>query len=114
MWTWSAAWGTTVSLLGVAARFHEVRFVVSNLGVFDFETADHSMRLRSLHPGVTVEEVTESTGFDLAVGDAGAGGAEPAETRLPTPETRLPTPQELDLVRDFLDPARTRDREINT
>ena len=28
----------------------EVRRVVSNLGVFDFETDDHRMRLRSVHP----------------------------------------------------------------
>ncbi len=34
-----------------AARFHEIRRVVSNLGVFDFETPNHSMRLRSVHPG---------------------------------------------------------------
>ena len=30
----------------VAARFHRIPRVVSNLGVFDFETPDHSMRLR--------------------------------------------------------------------
>jgi hypothetical protein len=38
-------------------RFHEIRRVVSNLGVFDFETPDRTMRLRSHHPGVTVDEV---------------------------------------------------------
>jgi acyl CoA:acetate/3-ketoacid CoA transferase beta subunit len=93
--------------LGIAARFHDVRCVVSNLGVFDFETPDHSMRLRSVHPGVTVEEVMESTGFDLTVGGGGTGAAEP-------PETRMPTPEELDLIRGFLDPAGARDREIQT
>ena len=41
------------------------RVVVSNLGVFDFETPDHAMRLRSVHPGVTVEEIVEATGFEL-------------------------------------------------
>ena len=41
--------------------------MVSNLGVFDFETPDHVMRLRSVHPGVTVEEIVEATGFELAV-----------------------------------------------
>ena len=34
-----------------AARFHEIRFVVTNLAVLDFETPDHRMRLRSVHPG---------------------------------------------------------------
>ena len=35
-----------------ALRFHDVRRVVSNLGVFDFETPDRTMRLCSYHPGV--------------------------------------------------------------
>jgi acyl CoA:acetate/3-ketoacid CoA transferase beta subunit len=38
----------------VAGRFHEIRRVVSNLGVFDFETPNHSMRLRTVHPGNTL------------------------------------------------------------
>jgi acyl CoA:acetate/3-ketoacid CoA transferase beta subunit len=84
-----------------ATRFHEIRFVVSNLGVFDFETPDKVMRLRSAHPGVTVDEITEATGFDLVV---------PSEV----PETRLPTPQEIELIRTVLDPRGARDREIRT
>src|SRR5205823_1187423 len=51
---------------GVEA-FHEIRAVVTNLGVFDFETPDRSMRVRSLHPGVEMGEVLEGTGFDLDV-----------------------------------------------
>jgi acyl CoA:acetate/3-ketoacid CoA transferase beta subunit len=82
-----------------ATRFHEIRRVVSNLGVFDFETPDHRMGLRSVHPGVSVAEVVEATGFELVV---------PAEV----PETRLPTPEELDLIRTVLDPRGLRDREI--
>ena len=82
-----------------ATRFHEIRHVVSNLGVFDFETPDRVMRLRSVHPGVTVEEVIEATGFDLVVpADVGA--------------TRLPTPKELDLIRTVLDPRGLREREV--
>jgi acyl CoA:acetate/3-ketoacid CoA transferase beta subunit len=41
----------------VASRFHRIPRVVSNLGVFDFATADHSMRLVSVHPGVTLDDV---------------------------------------------------------
>ncbi|HEX3839653.1 MAG TPA: CoA-transferase [Acidimicrobiales bacterium] len=82
-----------------ATRFHEIRRVVSNLGVFDFETPDHVMRLRSVHPGVTVEEIVEATGFSLVI---------PAEV----PDTRLPTPEELTLLRDVLDPKGLRDREV--
>jgi acyl CoA:acetate/3-ketoacid CoA transferase beta subunit len=36
----------------VASRFHEIRRVVSNFGVFDFETPDHAMRLVSVHPEI--------------------------------------------------------------
>ena len=39
-----------------AARFHEIRRVVTNLCVLDFQTPDHSMRLASVHPGVGVEK----------------------------------------------------------
>ena len=42
-----------------AARFHEIRRVVTNLCVLDFQTPDHSMRLASVHPGVGVDEVVE-------------------------------------------------------
>ena len=82
-----------------AARFHELRVVVTNLAVLDFQTPDHGMRLRSAHPGVTAGDVTAATGFPLAV---------PGEV----PVTRLPTAQELALIRDRLDPAGLRDREI--
>ena len=75
-----------------ATKFHEIRHVVSNLGVFDFETPDQVMRLRSVHPGVTVEEIVEATGFELVI---------PADV----PETRLPTPEELELIRTVLDPG---------
>ncbi len=82
-----------------ATRFHEIRRVISNLGVFDFETPDRVMRLRSVHPGVGVDEVVEATGFALVI---------PEEV----PETRPPTPEELDLIRTVLDPTGLRDREV--
>jgi hypothetical protein len=37
--------------------------------VLDFETPDHRMRLRSVHPGVSVDEVVEATGFALVLPD---------------------------------------------
>jgi len=43
--------------------------VVSNLGVFDFAGPDHAMRVVSLHPGVTLDEVREATSFDLWADD---------------------------------------------
>jgi acyl CoA:acetate/3-ketoacid CoA transferase beta subunit len=84
---------------GAAAEFHEIRRVVTNLAVLDFESPDHSMRLRSVHPRVTVEAVQSATGFPLVI---------PAEV----PETRAPTDDDLRLLRDVLDPTSTRDAEF--
>jgi acyl CoA:acetate/3-ketoacid CoA transferase beta subunit len=82
-----------------ATRFHQIRHVVSNLGVFDFETPEHVMRLRSHHPGVSIKEIVEATGFKLVIPND-------------VPETRLPTPEELTLLREVLDPKGLRDREV--
>ena len=87
--------------LGPAARFHQIRRVISNLGVFDFESPDQAMRLRSAHPGVTVEAITAATGFPLVLPD-------------PVPATRAPTADELRLIREVLDPAGLRRRELAT
>jgi len=81
------------------ARFHDVRRVVSNLGVFDFATPDHRMRLVSLHPGVTLKEVVENTGFELVLPPAPV-------------ETRTPSDAELRWLREVIDPASTRDSEV--
>jgi acyl CoA:acetate/3-ketoacid CoA transferase beta subunit len=84
-----------------ATRFHHIARVVSNLGVFDFETEGRTMRLRSFHPGVTVDEIVAATSFELVIDDDVA-------------ETRLPTPEELDLLRTVLDPRSLRDRELKS
>jgi acyl CoA:acetate/3-ketoacid CoA transferase beta subunit len=72
---------------GVGKPLGHVRSVVSNLGVFDF--AGDRMRLASLHPGVTVDEVQENTGFEVEIAD-----------NLAT--TRDPTDEELRLIREVL------------
>ncbi|MFG2826726.1 CoA-transferase subunit beta [Streptomyces sp. NPDC048434] len=84
-----------------ATRYHRIPRVVSDLGVFDFETADRAMRLASVHPGVTVEEIQEATGFPLAL---------PGEV----PRTREPTAIELRLIRTVLDPEGRRNGEVPT
>ncbi len=82
-----------------SSRFHEIRRVVSNLGVFDFKTPDRSMRLASVHPGVRVADVVENTGFELAIeGDV--------------PESRAPTDAELRLLRERIDPDGAGRREV--
>jgi len=82
-----------------ASRFHHLRRVVSNLGVFDFESPDRSMRLRSVHPGVTVDEVRDNTGFELVLPED-------------VPETRTPSVGELTLIREVLDPDALRHGEV--
>lgn len=79
-------------------QFHELRRVVSNLGVFDFETPDNTMRLRSVHPGVTVDEIVEATAFELVVPDD-------------VPDSRVPDNDELELM-DVIDPKGMRHREV--
>ena len=83
----------------VASRFHEIRRVVTNLCVIDFETPDHRMRLRSVHPGVAVGEVVEATGFELVVPDE-------------VPVSRLPTDEELRLLYEVIDPTNLRGKEV--
>ena len=56
----------------------DLRLIVTNLAVLDFGGAGHAIRIVSLHPGVTLQEVRDNTGFDLQAD-------EPGETPAPTP-----------------------------
>jgi acyl CoA:acetate/3-ketoacid CoA transferase beta subunit len=78
---------------------HEIRRVVTNLAVLDFDTPDHHMRLASVHPGVSVDDVVAATGFELVIPDD-------------VPTTRTPTDEELTVLREVLDPKSFRDREL--
>jgi acyl CoA:acetate/3-ketoacid CoA transferase beta subunit len=80
------------------ARFHDVHRVVTNLGVLDFNGPDHTMRLVSTHPGVSVEDVQAQTSFPLATDDVAV--------------TREPSDEELRLIREVLDPRGLREREV--
>jgi acyl CoA:acetate/3-ketoacid CoA transferase beta subunit len=86
-------------LSAAIAGFHELRMVVTNLAVLDFGGPEHSMRLRSVHPGVSVTDVADATGFVLAA-------------PLRVPQTRLPTAAELAIIREQLDPDSRRDLEL--
>ena len=76
-----------------AAKPH-IASVITNLGVFDFNGPDHQLQLLSLHPGVSLEDVTANTGFEIAVKSE--------------EETPLPSDEELALIREVLDPLSTR------
>ena len=83
-----------------ASRYHDLRRVVTDLAVFDFAPDTGAMRLVSVHPGVTVDEVQAATGFELTVVDE-------------VSETRLPTDEELRLIREVIDPRGLRDKEVS-
>lgn len=79
---------------------HEIRRVITNLGVFDFETPDNRMRVRSLHPGVSLSQAQDNTGFELALPDGNV------------PVSRAPSSAELDLLRTQVDPKGYGKREL--
>lgn len=82
-----------------ASKYNDIHRIVSNLGVLDLGGQDDTVRLVSVHPGVTVDEVIEATGFELAIeGDV--------------PTTREPSYTELTIIREMLDPKSLRDREV--
>lgn len=64
--------------------------LITPLAILDFDTPDHRMRIQSVHPGVTVDEVREATGFELAVPDE-------------VPLTPEPTEDQLALLRERID-----------
>ena len=72
----------------------DIRFIFTDLCVMDFGGPDHQVRLVSLHPGVTVEQVQAATGFPIHV---------PAQV----PTTADPTPEQLALLAQ-LDPHNLR------
>jgi glutaconate CoA-transferase subunit B len=68
----------------------DLRLIVSDLAVLDFGGPDHAIRVVSLHPGVSFDQVQDNTAFALArIGDL--------------PLTPSPTAEQLALI-DRLDP----------
>ena len=57
--------------------------MVTNLAVLDFEPESKHMRIQSVHPGVTVDEVQAATGFELLLpdGDVPDDGRRPRRSR---------------------------------
>jgi acyl CoA:acetate/3-ketoacid CoA transferase beta subunit len=82
-----------------ASKYHDIHRIVSNLAVFDVGGPEDTVRLLSVHPGVSVEEVVAATGFSLDVASDVA-------------VTREPTESELMIIRNVLDPKNLRDREV--
>ncbi|MGC6475321.1 MAG: CoA-transferase subunit beta [Parvibaculales bacterium] len=70
------------------------RRIVTNLCVLDFSGENHAIAIRSLHPGVSAQEVQDNTGFDLVIPDN-------------IPETPAPTEEQLAIINE-LDPHNLR------
>ncbi|MGH3207045.1 MAG: CoA-transferase subunit beta [Trebonia sp.] len=94
-------WDSAAKAGPAATRYMRLRRVVSNLASLDWDPGSRRMRLRSVHPGVTVDEVVAATGFELVIG-------------ADVPVTREPTAQELHLIREVIDPSGARYREVPT
>ncbi len=60
--------------------------VVTDIATLDFDPQSLRMRLKTVHPGKTIEEIQEKTGFDLVVSDH-------------VPETQPPSEEELAILR---------------
>lgn len=67
--------------------------IITDKAILGFDPATHTARLLSVHPGISVDEVTENTGFDLHI-----------PGRLPT--TPIPDAEQLRLLREEIDPCR--------
>lgn len=67
--------------------------VLTDKCVFGFDERTRRMKLLSMHPGVSAQDLRESTGFDLEI---------PPDC----PVTPAPTDDELHLIRDVIDPER--------
>ena len=72
------------------------RYLITDLGQFDFHRG--TMRLTSIHPGVTVEQVRRKTGFEF-------------DSAAELSETMPPDAEDLRLLRDDIDPLGTRKLE---
>jgi glutaconate CoA-transferase subunit B len=68
------------------------KLCVSPMAIMDFEEDTKRMRLKSVHPGFTVSEVVENTGFELII---------PKDV----PFTDSPTENELEILRKRVDPS---------
>jgi len=79
---------------GMNRDFVDMRLIVTDLCVLDFGGPEHAIRVKSLHPGVTFEQVQTATGFPLLKAD-GMG------------ETPLPTAGQLAIIQR-LDPHKLR------
>ena len=72
--------------------------VITNLGIFDYQGNKNTLRLLSIHSTSSLDEIRDNTGFDFEI--------------FSTDETTNPTKDELDIIRNELDPNNLRSSVI--
>ncbi len=87
----SRSWRKNVGL----EKYQGITSVITDLGIFDFNTTENVMRVRSIHEFSTLEEVISNTGFELKVPD-------------PLPITKPPTEKEMNILQNKADPLDVR------
>ncbi|NVM29335.1 MAG: hypothetical protein HWN65_10890 [Candidatus Helarchaeota archaeon] len=75
--------------------------VITDLAYLDFDPEQRRMRIKTVHPGITVDEVQENTGFELLKASN-------------LKETIPPTEKEIQLLREKVDPLGIRKLEVLT
>lgn len=83
--------GDARARLGITTEGPKV--VVTDLGVFRFDSANHEMWLTDIHPGVQLEDIKANVGWPLKIADRPL-------------ITEPPTADELRIIREELDPDR--------
>jgi glutaconate CoA-transferase subunit B len=76
----------------------DIRRVITDLCVMDFGGPGHQLRLLTLHPGITAQQVRENTGFPISIPDT-------------VPTTPAPTVEQLAIIA-ALDPHNQRAAQI--
>ena len=76
------------------------QIVITNLAVMDFHPESKKMQLKSVHQGVSVEQVQTATGFELSPPDGDV------------PITQPPSDEQVRLIREVIDPDGMRKRGI--
>lgn len=75
--------------------------IITDLAVLGFDAETREMMVESLHPGVTINKVKESTGFNLLF-------------KKEINQTELPSETDIHLVREIIDPRAIRKLEFLT
>ena len=72
--------------------------IITDLCVLDFNGPDHKIQIRSLHPGISAEQVQENTGFELHI-----------PGNIPT--TAAPTAEQVAII-NKIDPQNWRSKQL--